>query len=122
LFDHLKPIFDDFTNIKLTVIKDWLQVIRQNILAKVLTLNTILFAHDQVILASIEDEMQRTAYTLNNVATKYNLKISVNKTKATAMKGKTNVRNKIVANNNILKKKVKLSLYQAIEAHRVMRR
>jgi hypothetical protein len=53
-------------------------------------------------LASTEDELQRETYTLNNIAIKYNLKISVNKTKATDMKGKMNVGTKIVINNNII--------------------
>jgi hypothetical protein len=74
-------------------------VFKQNILAKDLTPNTILFMYDQVIMANTEDEMQRAAYTLNNIAIKYNLKISV--AKAMAMKGKMNVRTKIVINNNI---------------------
>jgi hypothetical protein len=38
------------------VMKDWLQVIKPNILVKDLILNTILFADDQVIVASTEDE------------------------------------------------------------------
>jgi hypothetical protein len=55
-----------------------------------------------VIEASTEDELQRAAYTLNNIAIKYSLKMSVNKTKAMAMKGKTNARTKIMINNNII--------------------
>jgi hypothetical protein len=39
---------------------------------------------------------------LNNVVIKYNLKISLNKTNAMAMKGKMKVRTKIVINNNII--------------------
>jgi hypothetical protein len=38
----------------LTVIKDWLQVIKLNMLAKDLILNTILFADDRVIVASMK--------------------------------------------------------------------
>jgi hypothetical protein len=77
-------------------------VIKPNILGNDLILNTILFADDQVIVTSTEDELQRAAYTLNNIAVKYNLKISVNKTKAMGMKGKINARTKIVINNNII--------------------
>jgi hypothetical protein len=47
--------------------KDWLHVIKPNILANNLILNTILFADDQVIVASTEDDLQRAAYTLNNI-------------------------------------------------------
>jgi hypothetical protein len=49
----LSPIlFNIYTD---KVINDWLQVIKQNILAKDLILNTILFTDDQVIEASTED-------------------------------------------------------------------
>jgi hypothetical protein len=47
-------------------------------------------------VTSKEDEMQRAVYALNNTAVKYILKISVNKTKAMDMKGKMNVKTKIV--------------------------
>jgi hypothetical protein len=48
------------------------------------------------------DELRNSAYTLNNTAIKYSLKISVNKTKAVAMKGKMTVRNEIVMNSSII--------------------
>jgi hypothetical protein len=37
-------------------------------------------------VAGIEDELQRAAHTLKNIAIKYNLKISVYKTKAMGVK------------------------------------
>jgi retron-type reverse transcriptase len=61
------------------VMKDWLQVIKQNMLAKDFALNTVLFADDQVIMASTDDGLRRAAYTLSSIAIKYNLKISVNR-------------------------------------------
>jgi hypothetical protein len=60
------------------------------------------FVGEQMIVASREDELQKAAYTLHNVAIKYNVKISVNKTKAITMKGKMNVRTKRVINNSIM--------------------
>jgi hypothetical protein len=42
-----------------------------------------------------------TVYALNNIAMKYNLKISVNKLKMIAMKGKINARTILVINNHI---------------------
>jgi hypothetical protein len=39
-------------------------------------------------VANTEDEMKRAVYVLNNIAVKYNFNISVNMTKAMAMKGK----------------------------------
>jgi hypothetical protein len=88
------------------VIKDWQQVIKQNILVKHVILNTISFSDLEVILTSIQDELQRAAYTLNNIATTYSytLKISVNKAKgmAIAVKEKINVRTDIMINNKII--------------------
>jgi hypothetical protein len=46
-------------------------------------------------------EMHRAVYAVNSIPIKYNLKISVNKTKKMAVKGKRNVRTKIVINNHI---------------------
>lgn len=48
---------------------------------KNIILNIIFFADDQMTVASTEDEMQRTVYAVNNIATKCILKISVNRTK-----------------------------------------
>jgi hypothetical protein len=84
------------------VIKEWQHMIKQNVMMKNLILNTILFVDDQVIVARTEDDMQRAVYALNNVAIKYNLKISVNKTKTMVLKGKVNVRPQIVLNNHII--------------------
>jgi hypothetical protein len=41
------------------VIKDWLQVMKQNMLAKDLILNTILFMDDWVIVASKENKVKK---------------------------------------------------------------
>jgi NAD(P)H-hydrate repair Nnr-like enzyme with NAD(P)H-hydrate dehydratase domain len=78
------------------VITDWLQVMKQSILAKDITLNTVLFMDDQVIMTSTEDEVQRVVYAWNNIAIKCNLKIAANKTKTIVVKGKMNVRAKVV--------------------------
>jgi hypothetical protein len=51
---------------------------------------------NQAIVVSIEDEIQRAVYALNNIAIKYNLKISVNKMKTIAMKGKMTISTKTV--------------------------
>jgi hypothetical protein len=75
------------------VIREWLQVIKQNILAKDLTPNTIIFADGQVIVARTEDELQRVAHTL---------------TKAIPMKGKMNMRTKIVIISNTIEQVISL--------------
>jgi hypothetical protein len=49
------------------VITEWQHMIKQNVVMN-LILNTILFADDQVIVTSTEDDMQRALYALNNVA------------------------------------------------------
>jgi hypothetical protein len=54
-----------------------------------------------VNLENTEDELQRPVYTLNSAAIKYNLKISVNKTKAIAVKGKMDMCIEIVVDSNI---------------------
>jgi hypothetical protein len=67
-----------------------------------LQVNTILFSDDQMIVTSTEDDMHRAVYALNNVAIKYNFQISVNKTKTMVLKGKVNMRPKIVLNNHTI--------------------
>jgi hypothetical protein len=97
------PISPVLFNISIDkVIKEWQHKIKQNVMIKNLILNTILFADDQVIVTSTEDDVQRAGNALNSVAMKYNLKIAVNKTKKMALKGNVNVRQKIVLNNNII--------------------
>jgi len=44
-------------------------------------LNTILYADDQILMATSEDELQTMAYHLNFIARKYELTISSTKTK-----------------------------------------
>lgn len=53
-----------------------------------------------MIVASTEDELQSAVYALNTDI-KHNLKISVDATKAMALKGKMNVRTKTALNNSI---------------------
>jgi hypothetical protein len=56
-------------------------------------------------VANTGDELQTAthSYTLDNVVIKYNLEISVNKTKTMIINGKLNVRAEIAINNNIRK-------------------
>ena len=64
-------------------------------------LNTILYADDQILMATSEDELQIMAYHLNRIAGKYKMTISSTKTKAMAMCGNYIQRVKIVINNII---------------------
>jgi beta-xylosidase len=48
-------------------------------------LNTILYADDQILMATSEDELQTMAYNLNLIARKYKMATSSTKTKSMAM-------------------------------------
>ena len=51
--------------------------------------NTILYADDQILMATSEDDLQTMAYHLNLTARKYKMTISSTKTKAIATWGTT---------------------------------
>ena len=65
-------------------------------------MNTILYADDQILMATSEDELQTMAHQLNLIARKYKMTISSTKTKSMAMCGNYIQRVKIVINNNII--------------------
>ena len=67
-----------------------------------LYLNTLLFADDQLIIQDSEDKLQKSVYILNQMSKDYNLKISMDKTKIMAFKGKHLVRSKIEIDGSIL--------------------
>ena len=64
--------------------------------------NTILYADDQILTATSEDDLQTMAYYLNLIARKYKMTISSTKTKSMAMWGNNIQRVKIVINDNII--------------------
>jgi len=64
--------------------------------------NTILYADDQILMATSEDELQTMAYHLTLIARKYKMTISSTKTKSMAMCGNHIQRVKIVINDNII--------------------
>jgi len=65
-------------------------------------LNTLLFADDQIIIQDSEDKLQKSVYILNQMSKDYNLKISTDKTKIMAFKGKHLVCSKIEIDRSIL--------------------
>jgi len=67
-----------------------------------LSLNTSLFADDRVIIQDSEDKLQKSVYILNQMRKDYNLKISMDKTKIMAFKGKHLARSKIEIDGSIL--------------------
>jgi len=64
--------------------------------------NTILYADDQILMATSEEELQTLAYHLNLIARKFRMTISSTKTKSMAMCGNYIQRVKIVINDNII--------------------
>ena len=62
--------------------------------------NTILYADDQILMATSEDELQTMAHHLNLITRKYKMTISSTKTKSMAMWGNHIQRLKIAINDN----------------------
>ena len=65
-------------------------------------MNTILYADDQILIATSEDDLQTKAHHLNLIARKYKMTISSTKAKSMAMWGNHIQRVKIVINDNII--------------------
>jgi hypothetical protein len=63
----------------------------------------ILYADDQILLATSEDELQLASHQLNKIAKEYNMSVSTEKTKAMAMCGNTIQRVKIEIENRTIK-------------------
>jgi len=64
--------------------------------------DTVLYADDQISMATSEDDLQTMAHDLNLIAIKYKMTISSTKTKSMAMCGKHIQRVNIVINDNII--------------------
>jgi hypothetical protein len=62
----------------------------------------LLFAHDQVIIAGTEDNLQKAAHKLDQIITEHGLTIPVQKIKSMAFKGRDPVRTKIVTDSKII--------------------
>ena len=78
-----------------TVIKKGIQLNNMKLV------NTILYADDQISMATSEDDLQTMAYHLTLIARKYKMTISSTKTKTMTMWGNHIQRVKIVINNII---------------------
>jgi hypothetical protein len=63
-------------------------------------INTILYADDQILMATSQNELQTIAYYLNLTARKYKMSVSNSKTISMAMCGKHIQTVKIVINDN----------------------
>ena len=73
--------------------------------------NTILYADDQILMATTEDDLQTMAHHLNLIARKYKMIISSTKTKSMAMWGNRIQRVKIVINGNIIEQVTDLKYF-----------
>ena len=67
-----------------------------------LHINTLLFADGQVIIQDTEDKFKESVYILHQLSKDYNLKISTDKTKIMAFKGKHFMRSKTEIDGSIL--------------------
>jgi len=64
--------------------------------------NTILYADDQILMATSEDDLKTMAHHLNLIARKYKMTISSTKTKSMTMWVNHTQSVKIVINDNII--------------------
>jgi hypothetical protein len=87
---HINNILQEFK----MVINKGIQLTNRKII------NTVLYADDQILMATFEDELQPMAYKLNRIGIKYKMKISGIKTKSMTMCGNHIQRVKIVINDN----------------------
>jgi hypothetical protein len=55
------------------VVRKWQSQLKTNYFIGDITLNALLFADDQIILADSEGNLQRAVFSLNNIAKEYNL-------------------------------------------------
>ena len=100
-YTGLSPVlFNIYIN---KIIQEFKLVIKKDIpLNNRKILNTILYADDQILMATSEDGLQIMAYHLNLIAGKYKMTISGTETKSMTMCGNYIQGVKIVINNNII--------------------
>ena len=84
------------------MIKEWLKSDPKGMrMDRQQEINTVLFADGQAVLAVTEDDLQRAIFQLTIISEAYVTKISADKTKTMAFKGKDALRSKIVINDII---------------------
>jgi len=89
---YINKIIQEFK----TVIKKGIQINNRKLV------NTILYADDQILIATSEDDLQTMAHHLNLIARKYKMTISSTKIKSMAMWGNHIQRAKMLINDNII--------------------
>jgi hypothetical protein len=85
--------------------------------------NTTLYADDQILMVTSEDELQTMAYQLNLIARKYKMNISRTKTKTMEMCGNHIQRAEILINDNSIEQVTdfKYLVYRILEYKVIMR-
>ena len=102
LAEQLSPVlFNIYINKVIQEFKTMIKKGKQLNNRKWKLVNTILYAEDQILMATSEDELQTMAYHLNIKVRKYIMTISSTKTKSMAMWRSHIQRVKIVINENI---------------------
>ena len=98
------PILPTLFNIYMdAAICEWQTQLRQNFEINAITLNTILFADDQVVFAENENNLQVATFQLEKTMKTYNLPISTTKTKSIGIIGeKYPRRSKILIDGKIV--------------------
>jgi hypothetical protein len=85
------------------IIVKWNQIYTKGIAFSTTTkINTLLFADDQVIIADLEDNLQRGVFTVQNIAKKLGMEISPEKSETMAFLAQDQVRCKIIVDNKCL--------------------
>jgi hypothetical protein len=70
----------------------------------------VLFADDQILLAEIENDLQRNLYHLNEILKDFNMKISTEKTKEIATLGRDIIKTKIITDDEKIEEVSKLNI------------
>jgi hypothetical protein len=77
-------------------------------------MDTILFGVDQVLLATNEDDLQRSIYSLSKAAMLFTMEISTEKSKVMAFKCRNPTLSKICLNNKIIEQVNKFNIWATI--------
>jgi hypothetical protein len=106
------PLSPALFNIYLdTAVNEWQSQLVTHFKLRKCTLNTLMFADDQVIFAKSENDLQFATQLFYNTTLAYNLEIFNNKSKVMAFEGKHPRRSKIVIDNKIIEQVSQLIIW-----------
>jgi hypothetical protein len=84
------------------ILRRWTDNTRKHYTKNNNTLDTLMYAHDQIIFTNNGDELLYWVHHLKFIASEFYTEISVTKSKPMSCRGKTLVRNKICVGNSTL--------------------